>query len=138
MKKILFVILTIVLLSSCGGEKDNEPKKENIVTNPVIGIPIKIADLEIAQNEFPNQMNWNNAKIACASLGDGWRLPTKTELNLIYQNKEKIGGLRDRTGNWTSEEFSNLTAWGQDFIEGGQYFVDKEIEVNVRAVRTIK
>ncbi len=36
-------------------------------------------------------MNWDDAKEACENLGDGWRLPTKDELNILYKNKDKIG-----------------------------------------------
>ena len=57
----------------------------------IIGAPIKIDNLEIAQNDFPNKMNWNDAIKACAALGKGWRLPNKDELNILYQNKAKIG-----------------------------------------------
>ena len=35
-------------------------------------------------------MNWNEANSACLGLGNGWRLPTKDELNLICENYKKI------------------------------------------------
>jgi hypothetical protein len=31
------------------------------------------------------------AEIACKKLGDGWRLPTEAELNLIYEKNEELG-----------------------------------------------
>ena len=37
-------------------------------------------------------MSWDEAKIACAKVGDGWRLPTKDELNMLYEYKVKVGG----------------------------------------------
>jgi hypothetical protein len=37
-------------------------------------------------------MNWNDAEKACEILGDGWRLPTIEQLNILYQNKVAIGG----------------------------------------------
>ena len=33
-------------------------------------------------------MNWHDANKACNALGKGWRLPTKDELNTLYQNKD--------------------------------------------------
>jgi len=60
-----------------------------------IGKPIKIENLEVTQNDFPKQMNLNEAKIACKRLGSGWRLPTKEELNTLYLSKNKIGGFAD-------------------------------------------
>ena len=38
------------------------------------------------------QMEWDEVNQKCAELGDKWRLPTKEELNFLYQNKETIGG----------------------------------------------
>ena len=53
---------------------------------------MKNITFEIAKKDFPNQMSWYDAKKACADLGNGWRLPTKDEVILIYENKDKIGG----------------------------------------------
>ena len=58
----------------------------------IIGKTIKIDDLLVAQNDFPKRMNWNNAY---AKLGKGWRLPTKDELDTLYQNRDKIVGFAD-------------------------------------------
>jgi len=57
----------------------------------IIGKPIKIGNLLVAQYDFPKLMNWDNSIKACAALGKGWRLPNKDELNILYQNKAKIG-----------------------------------------------
>ena len=53
-------------------------------SDSIIGKPIKIGKLEVAQNDFPKTMFWNDAVKACTDLGKGWRLPTKDELNLLY------------------------------------------------------
>jgi uncharacterized protein (TIGR02145 family) len=52
---------------------------------------IKIGNLEIYGNDL-GEMSWDNAKQACADLGDGWRLPTFDELYLLCQDKDNIGG----------------------------------------------
>lgn len=35
-------------------------------------------------------MRWSDAKRTCADLGDGWRLPSKSELNILYKNRKKL------------------------------------------------
>ncbi|MDR1149751.1 MAG: DUF1566 domain-containing protein [Spirochaetaceae bacterium] len=64
-----------------------------------------------------------------------WRLPTKDELNLIYQNlrAQNIGNLGD-TWHWSSSEGSSY-AWAQYFSNGRQGDYGKASTVSVRAVR---
>ena len=100
----------------------------------IIGNSIKIENLEVAQHDFPNRMTGDDAKAACAKLGEGWRLPTKEELNLLYQNKDKIGGFADDY-YWSSTEDYNGSAWRQAFDNGLQYYVNETNGYNVRAVR---
>jgi hypothetical protein len=109
----------------------------------VIGKPIKIGNLLVAENDFPDTMDWNEAKKACRALGKGWRLPTKSELNLLYNNKreEKIRGFVN--GNyWSSTEAGYGAVWLQDFSSfrdggGGQGNLDKASNLNVRAIRSL-
>ena len=103
----------------------------------IIGKSIRIDNLLVAQNDFPTQMNWDDAVKACASLGPGWRLPTKDELNIIYQNKDKIRGFRDNY-YWSSSELGNgiYGAWGQGILGGSQVGIDKDFPDSVRAVRS--
>lgn len=89
--------------------------------------------LIIAQNDFPTQMNWADAKKACEALGEGWRLPTRDELNSMYINKNKIGGFRP-SPYWSSTEIPPF-AWNQYFNYGGRITDSKEHMNYVRAVR---
>lgn len=114
----------------------------------VIGKTFKLGKIEVAQNDFSERMNWEDAKKACAALGIGWRLPTKKELNDLYLNKEKIGGfqkesIRGFIGNayFSSTEEDDGSAWVQFFTDGKQYagLNNTSIEYQecfVRAVRT--
>jgi len=80
-------------------------------------------------------MNWDDAKAACADLGDGWRLPTKDELNILYINKHKIGGFAN-VGYWSSSEIQvHPYAWIQNFDSGNQSKENKNEEYIVRAIR---
>ena len=94
---------------------------------------IKIGNLEVMTEDLGN-MNWDDAVKACADLGDGWRLPTKDELNILYENKDKIGGFATKY-YWSSTEVVNYNAWGQDFFSGLQSFGSKTNANYVRAVR---
>jgi hypothetical protein len=123
MKKLLFLPL-VLIASFCFAQDANE----------IIGKPVKIGTLLVAQNDFPNIMNWDDAKAACAKLGKGWRLPTKSELYILYKNKESIGGFVGFS-YWSSTEGNDVMAWKEEFSNGfygGRY---KSLRFSVRAVR---
>ena len=102
----------------------------------IIGVPIKIGEIEVAQHDFPNEMTWDEAKKECESLGSGWRLPNEDELNTLYQNKDKIGGFFTFNFYWSSTEYDNLNfAWFQDFDDGDQDNDYKTNSYHVRAIR---
>jgi hypothetical protein len=63
-----------------------------------------------------------------------WRLPTKDELNLIYKQKESIGGFSTYS-YWSSTEYGSASEWDQDFNGGYQNPISQEDKDNVRAVR---
>ena len=114
-----------------------KPKKEapNSYSATIIGKPIRIGNLEVAQNDFPKTMRWNDAVKACTDLGNGWRLPTKSELNLMYLNKDKIGGFIN-FGYWSSMEVEYGAVWRQNFYNADQSYVGKDLALYVRAVRS--
>jgi len=65
-----------------------------------------------------------------------WRLPTKFELNLMYQRKSIINNFT-RDFYWSSIEANNgNSAWGQSFDDGEQKIKEKSSEGSVRLVRT--
>jgi len=103
--------------------------------NPLIGIPIKFGNLEVAQYEFPNKMNWDDAKKACEALGYGWRLPNQDELKTLYNRVGAIGGFA-HDDYWSSTEDGNVGAWVHSFNSGVQYRSKKfTYQYYVRAVR---
>jgi hypothetical protein len=103
----------------------------------IIGKAIKIANLEVAQFDFPDDMTLDDAKAACAKLGKGWRLPTNAELKILYRNKTKIGGFLDRA-YLSSTSKDDIGIWVQGFSNGsvGQDYVGKNYKYSVRAVRS--
>ena len=84
----------------------------------------------------------NFAAKVCAdfSVTDGgvtygdWYLPSKDELNLLYLQKSVVGGFANDY-YWSSTEFSSISAWAQNFLNGVQYNLNKSYPYSVRAIR---
>jgi len=125
MKKLLYLGI-VLMLASCGSSTLNVDGRE-VST-------IKIHYLEVITEDLEGRYTWDDAMKACADLGDGWRLPTKDELDLLYDNKEKIGG-GAKNNYWSSTEYANKIAWSQYFGFGGQNVSKKFNTYYVRAVR---
>ena len=84
--------------------------------------------------------NWSTAKQMCIDSRVGgysdWRLPTISELALLYTHRSEIGGFKT-TGNYWSSTYSGSYYYYYNFYNGGQssdYYGDALY--NVRAVRT--
>lgn len=70
---------------------------------------------------------------------DDWFLPSKDEVNLMYQNLRKKGfGLFDIDNNsyyWSSSEYDSTNAREQSFYNGNQVYYSRNDKCYVRAVR---
>jgi hypothetical protein len=93
--------------------------------------------LEAAPQDAPEMMTWAGAKQWCEDLAaDGkndWHLPTKEELNTLYENRNKLGiwfGVY-----WSSSESNDGRAWYQNFLFFGYQDYDDMNYGRVRAVR---
>ena len=85
-----------------------------------------------AQDKISDPANHNN-KYHGAYFRD-WRMPTKFELNLLYLQKDAVGGFAS-SYYWSSAEYDNANAWSQTFDYGYQNYYFKTITLYVRAVR---
>jgi len=96
---------------------------------------VKVGNLEVMTKDL-GKMKWDEAMAACADLRDGWRLPTKDELNVLYENQDKIefGGFCPAV-YWSSTESGTSHAWAQNFDDGFQGGDNKNVNYYVRAVR---
>jgi hypothetical protein len=65
---------------------------------------------------------------------DDWYLPSKDELNKLYQSKDLIGGF-GATWYWSSSDASSHKAWFQYFLSGFQNYLERYNTYYVRAVR---
>ena len=90
--------------------------------------------LEAKAADEPKDLTWSAAIAAASAYGSGWYLPTKGELNLLYQQKNVLGGFANG-GYWSSTEDSVDVAWNQLFANGDQYIFNKTYILKVRAVR---
>jgi hypothetical protein len=94
---------------------------------------------EIAPKAAEKSCGWDIARTYCLFLNfDGktdWRLPTKEELNEIYESDNDFGSGR----YWTSNEETVMSAWSQSFENGSRYYNWKvHGGLYVRPVRDIK
>jgi len=132
---------------SNGSITSNYNSSNNSSSASIIGKSIKLGSLEVAQNNFPEYMTWDEAKNVCAALGNGWRLPTKDELWMIYLNRDKISN-SENNYFWSSTEYAGSEyrgyvygtfnyAYAVNFKTKILYDTNKTGRLCVRAVRTL-
>ena len=95
-------------------------------------------NIEISPKEYERKMNWDDAIFYCQLLvidgKDDWRLPNLEELREIYNSENDF--VSDY--HWSYVEYRNdSSAWGQSMLNGISYFIIKNDNWYVRAVRTI-
>lgn len=101
-------------------------------------IPI-ILEQHLKFEVYPEDLgehNWEDAKILCQDLGDGWRLPTREELHVMWKHRHYIGGFA-AAYYWSSGEVNDYVAWDQSFGSGNHYSSHKANIYYVRAVRVL-
>src|SRR5579872_1938613 len=86
-------------------------------------------------SDAPGLYQWKNAMEYCAALQAGghkdWRVPTRFELNVMFNHHVAIGGF-DVTGSipvswyWSSTEHGDDNAWDQRFSDGSRSWDGKE------------
>jgi len=96
------------------------------------GVTFEVYTTHMSPATYPN------ALIACANLGDGWRLPTVDELLSIYANQSSISGLSS-TDYWSSDLGPNAnTHYTVNPITGvTSYFVDSLNTKSIQPVRSL-
>jgi hypothetical protein len=91
----------------------------------------------------PLTMTFNEAEKYATKLDahghQDWRLPTKAELNLLFNNRAAIGVFYFQNSSgwyWSSLQCNTWDAWGQRFSDDGfQSNHDKDSHLSVRCVR---
>ena len=130
----------------------------NFATKTVEGLSLKIGDIgpgggivfyiegkkAYEVSEILGEANWETAKSMAKSFRGGgyndWYLPTKDELNLVYQNLRKPGIISGNSWHWSSSQYDKYNSWVQDFSDGNQDFDGNQLSYkrgtySVRAIR---
>ena len=125
----------------------------NFATKTVEGLLLKIGDIgpgggivfyiegkkAYEVSEILGEANWETAKTIAKNFRGGgysdWYLPTKDQLNLVYQNLRKTGKISGNSWHWSSSEYSVSYAWNQRFSDGYQDGNYKDSTYSVRAIR---
>ena len=85
-----------------------------------------------------NQGVGSYAAQICANYQGGgfgdWYLPSKSELNLLYNEKTTVGGF-GTNAYWCSGEYNSTDANYQYFVDGTQFYAYKYYAFAVRAIR---
>ena len=96
----------------------------------------KTLEFEVKESDELEEMTWYEAMEKFKDDTEGWRLPTKEELNLMYENKEKLNMVR--FWYWSSSPIIDGYAWAQGFGGGFQDWYDRGSDGRVRCVRSVK
>jgi hypothetical protein len=103
--------------------------------------PITDERLQVAENDFENHMDWYSAVSECKNLGNGWRLPTIPELEVMYKelHKKGIGNFESLSLYWSNMEHNDKYAYFYHFYDGfvEGYYDKNDERIKVRAVRVI-
>ena len=102
----------------------------------------------IVAAQVPDNQTSNFAARVCAdySVSSGgitygdWYLPSKYELGLLYQNRDKVPNLASAV-YWSSTEFNQIVAWYIDFSNGNVDYNDfnkSAANYYVRAIRSFQ
>ncbi|MEJ6590245.1 MAG: DUF1566 domain-containing protein [Crocinitomicaceae bacterium] len=130
--KVLFVFVLAGFLISCGNSE-----KESTMTD--IENKIIIGSLEVMKEDL-GVMEWEQAEQACENLGNGWRLPSLKELEIVYKNRIQIGGFEE-DHYWSSSEPLDVSISNAMMIIrfgiGDQFYNGKQTPNHVRAVRDL-
>lgn len=93
--------------------------------------------IEWQTNPPDKYMTWHEAVDYAKSLGDGWRLPTRSELVNAYDS-DVIGFKKNPY--WSSCTYAQASgvAWYVDFSYGNAFYYSKTSGGYVRCVREVK
>jgi len=84
-----------------------------------------------------NGTDWNDAGDWVESLGGSWRMPTRAELQELYDAgiREDDWGLFENGGYfvWSSEVRDSSSAWGFSFYHCYEYWIPRDFDNNLRA-----
>jgi hypothetical protein len=103
-----------------------------------VGVKVSIAGVQFTaiDPKDSDAVTWDEANNACKSKGDNWRLPTKDELQAIYNYRNTIAGSnRFRAVTyWTASNRNNYSVYSIDFSNGMVTYISKSNKTAFRCV----
>lgn len=88
-------------------------KNEIYIINKITGEKVlSPLPFMVAENDLPGYVTWNKATNSSETMGEGWRLPTENEIEMMYEFKIILG--LDKRGYWTNSE-SAAMAYSKGF-----------------------
>lgn len=113
-------------------------KTDPFPTRPEIAEGARIGDGKNNTNAILSACAEIGAAKLCRDFGNDWFLPSRGELNLMYNNLHANGhGYFALDGYWSSTEYDGLYAWNQVFDDGIQRITNKK-DGRFRNVRAAK
>jgi predicted small secreted protein len=149
MKHVIYALLALcMVVSGCSSEDAKQagrtlrygleaisstlsPTSELIITSPITGEKI-----QVALQDCGEMSSVEDAEKACANLGDGWRLPAKEELLVMYKelHKNDRGDFCGDCHYWSS---TGGNAYYFDFDAPDEVRIVYFPAIRVRAVRAL-
>ncbi len=130
--------------SGCHGLEAQPYDVEATSANSYVGVPKIWADALSAAAAYNTTSITGTSGLNCSTIAypsltappstpNCWHLPSKTELELLYEQKAVVG--RFANYYWSSTEYGSNHAWDQTFLNGTQGDSIKQASLPVRAVR---
>jgi hypothetical protein len=134
MNRMILVVVSLFFITFSFAQRTK------FAIEPSVKNKFKFENLEILSNDFPDYYTWDSAKMICENFGEGWRLPNREELNILFLNRSKIGGFLKNTKYWSSELYSKNGRVAYEQLFNFQGFKDVSptySKYKVRAVRNL-
>jgi hypothetical protein len=115
-------LITVVLLSNCGGGSTIEKSKNSKLE---IKHPITGERIEVGMQDFEMKMDYEAAGDARSKIGLDWRLPTIEEIKAMYTQlhmnekgdfKKQIYWCEDGTFNFANGKISDTSHYAELYV----------------------
>lgn len=128
MKRLFIVILSLLSLAGCGETGKGKLSIGDVcIQNGHQAVVVRAkSDGKSGLLMSAEDINgdWYEAQDWVASLGEGWRLPTKRELQMIYNMKDMLNAALWESGMTILSNESYWSSEGAAEIYGNVYIVD--------------
>ena len=112
------------------------------LTGTAVGYGLPNTEAMIAKYGDNNTYWWKSIKEKRDNTGLDWFMPSKDELDMMYDNRTVITGqggdaFKTDTWYWSSSEYKSNYAWYKNFSTGNQYYNYKDSSYPCRLLRRI-